>query len=125
MKILLDTHVYLWWLAQSPRLTESAIRKIEAADEVHISAASLWEAAIKTTLGKLDADIDELRSQIAANHFRELQVTMTHAIAFSKLPLLHKDPFDRMLVAQAICEPLRLITADRRLADYSDLVELV
>ncbi len=125
MKILLDTHVYLWWLAQSPRLPEPAIRTIAAADEVYISAASLWEAVIKTNLGKLDADVDELRSQIAANHFRELPLTMTHAIALSKLPLLHKDPFDRMLVAQAISEPLRLITADRRLLAYSDLVELV
>ncbi len=125
MKILLDTHVYLWWLAQSPRLTESAMRRIETAEEVHVSAASLWEAAIKTATGKLEADIDELRLEIAANDFLELPITMEHAVTCSKLPFLHKDPFDRILIAQAVSEPLRLMTAERRLADYTSLVELV
>lgn len=125
MKILLDTHVFLWWLARSARLGERAITQIENADEVHVSVVSLWEAAIKTTTGKLEADIDELRSAISANHFIALPVTMDHVLSFARLPQLHKDSFDRMLVAQAITEPLRLLTADRKLVGYSSVVDLV
>lgn len=124
MKILLDTHIFIWWLMKSPQLGNKAIELIETAEEVHVSAVSLWEAAIKTRTGKLDADVDELRSEIAASHFIELPMTMDHAITYARLPLLHKDPFDRMLVAQAITEPLRLLTADRKLADYTSLVQL-
>jgi PIN domain nuclease of toxin-antitoxin system len=102
-----------------------AIRRIESADEVYVSAASIWEASIKTGTGKLRADIDELHRKIAHNQFIELPVTAQHAVTSSTLPPLHKDPFDRILVAQAISEPLRLLTADRRLGSYSDLVELL
>jgi PIN domain nuclease of toxin-antitoxin system len=125
MKILLDTHVYIWWLMQSPRLAPQAIRRIEGADMVYVSAASIWEASIKTGTGKLRADVDDLQRKIALSQFIELPVTARHAVASAKLPLLHKDPFDRILVAQAISEPLRLLTADRRLASYSDLVDLL
>ncbi len=125
MKILLDTHVYIWWLMRSPKLSMEAIRRIESADEVYVSAASIWEASIKTGTGKLRADIDELHRKIAHNQFIELPVTAQHAGTSSTLPPLHKDPFDRILVAQAISEPLRLLTADRRLGSYSDLVELL
>lgn len=125
MKILLDTHIFIWWLARSPRLSDRAITQIENADEVHVSAISLWEAALKTTTGKLDADIDELSSAISASHFIALPVTMEHALSFARLPQLHKDPFDRMLVAQAVTEPLRLLTADRKLVGYSSVVDLV
>lgn len=125
MKILLDTHVYIWWLMQSPRLGPEAIRRIESADEVYVSAASIWEAAIKTGTGKLKADVEDLRRKIVHSQFIELPVTAQHAVASSALPMLHKDPFDRILVAQAITEPLRLLTADRRLARYSGLVDLM
>ena len=125
MKILLDTHIFIWWLMKSPHLSNKIVNHIATADEVYVSAISLWEAAIKVKTGKLDADIDQLRTAIANNHFIDLPMTMDHALSYSKLPLLHKDPFDRMLVAQAITEPLRLLTADRRLAEYTSLVDLV
>lgn len=125
MQILLDTHVYLWWLANSPRLGQEASEIIATADSVYISSASIWEAAIKTTTGKLEADIDELCEQIHGSGFVELPVTLRHAAASARLPLLHKDPFDRMLVAQAQTEPLHLLTADHKLAAYGSLVRLV
>lgn len=125
MKILLDTHVYIWWLMQSPKLGPEAVRRIDGADEVYVSAASIWEASIKTGTGKLKADVEDLRQKIALSQFIELPVTARHAVTSSTLPLLHKDPFDRILVAQAITEPLRLLTADRRLAAYSDLIDLL
>ena len=125
MKILLDTHIFLWWLMRSPRLGDRAVTQIENADEVHVSTVSLWEAAIKTSTGKLEADIDVLRTAIPASHFISLPVTMDHVLSFARLPQLHKDPFDRMLVAQAITEPLRLLTADRKLVGYSSVVDLV
>ncbi len=125
MKILLDTHIYIWWLMESPRLSDAARRMIGQAEEVHVSTASLWEAAIKTTTGKLEADIEDLRRQVASNNFQILPVTDTHVSSFARLPLIHKDPFDRMLVAQAMAEPLRLITADKRLSQYTSMVELV
>lgn len=125
MKILLDTHIYIWWLMESTRLSEAARRMIRTADEVYVSTASLWEAAIKSTTGKLEADIEDLRLQVERNNFRVLPVDETHVCTVARLPLLHKDPFDRMLVAQALTEPLHLMTGDRRLPQYTSLVELV
>ncbi|MEY3265040.1 MAG: hypothetical protein RL717_2517 [Pseudomonadota bacterium] len=125
MRILLDTHVYLWWLDGAPELSRDAIRMITDADEVYVSAVSIWEAAIKCDLGKLSVDIALLINQIQSNGFQSLAVGMRHAATLSGLPPIHKDPFDRMLIAQALSEPLRLLTADRLLASYSDLVELV
>lgn len=125
MKILLDTHVYIWWLMQAPMLTPDGLRRIEQAEQVFVSAASIWEAGIKVATGKLRADVDELRRKIEESHFVELPVSARHAAASAALPLLHKDPFDRILVAQAVTEPLRLLTADRRLSGYSELVELL
>lgn len=125
MKILLDTHAYIWWLMQAPMLTLDGMRRIEKAEQVFVSAASIWEAGIKVGTGKLRADVDELRRKIGDSHFTELPVSARHAAASAALPLLHKDPFDRILVAQAMTEPLRLLTADRRLAGYSELVELL
>jgi PIN domain nuclease of toxin-antitoxin system len=125
MRLLLDTHIYLWWLQDSPRLSRNAREGIIAAEEVYISSASIWEAAIKAGIGKLHADIDELAAQITTSGFRELPIRAAHAAAVRRLPDLHRDPFDRMLVAQAMCEPLRLMTADDSLRGYSELVELV
>lgn len=119
MRLLLDTHVYLWWLAADPRLSTEATAAIrEPAALVHVSAASIWEAAIKAALGRLDAGDADLVAEIAANGFEELSVSARHAAAAGALPRHHQDPFDRMLVAQATADDLTLVTADRRLEPY-------
>lgn len=125
MRILLDTHIYLWWLQDNPHLSHSARARITAATEVYVSSASIWEASIKVGIGKLDADIDQLVAEIENSGFRELPVSARHAAMVTRLPDLHRDPFDRLLVAQALCEPLRLLTADSILRGYSELVETV
>ena len=125
MRLLLDTHVFLWCVNDDRRLTKAARGLLFGATEIYVSAASIWEAAIKAKLGRLDADVDALVSSIAESGFLDLPVTAKHAAAVTKLPDLHKDPFDRLLIAQAISEPLRFVTADDVLGQYSDLVELV
>ncbi len=125
MRILLDTHLYLWWLADSPRLSETARERIRTADAVYVSSASLWEMAIKINLGKLQANLTEVAEQIHASGFEELPVLAAHAVQLLSLPNLHRDPFDRLLVAQALSEPLHLLTADQVLAGYSPLVVMV
>lgn len=122
MRLLLDTHVYLW-VAVGSRLLKSRTRAlIDAADEVFVSSASIWEIAIKVRLGKLTVDIDALVSAIAESGFTELPVRASHAARVAGLPLHHTDPFDRLLLAQAMSEPLQFLTADRMLPRYSDLV---
>ncbi|MES2823904.1 MAG: type II toxin-antitoxin system VapC family toxin [Pseudomonadota bacterium] len=125
MRILLDTHIYLWWLQDHPKLSAVAREKIISTTEVYVSSASIWEAAIKIAIGKLEADIDELVSNIELSGFIELPVSAKHATQIIRLPDIHRDPFDRMLVAQAMSEPLRLLTADMQIAKYSELVDVV
>ena len=125
MKILLDTHIYLWWLIDAPELSRSARNLLAEADSILVSVVSLWEAGIKWQAGKLPVSPSDLHESLATNNFRALPVTISHALAVAKLPSIHKDPFDRMLVAQAIAEPLHLLTTDRVLAEYSGLVKLV
>lgn len=125
MRLLLDTQIFLWFLADSRRLRPAGRRRIRDADVVFVSAASIWEASIKAALGKLDVDVDELVTQIPASGFVELAVAARHAAAVATLPRLHGDPFDRLIVAQAMTEPLHLLTADEVLAAYSPLVEVV
>lgn len=125
MRILLDTHIYLWWLTDSPKLSSAARKTIETATEVYISSASIWEAGIKIAAGKLEANIDDLIDSIQPNGFIELTISAHHAKQAAQLPDIHRDPFDRMLVAQTLSEPLRLLTADAQVAKYSDLIELV
>lgn len=125
MRILLDTHIYLWWLMDSPKLSQAAKQTIATATEVYISSASIWEAGIKIAAGKLEADIDDLIDGIQANGFKELPITAQHSKQSAQLPDFHRDPFDRMLVAQTLCEPLRLLTADEQIVKYSELVDLV
>ena len=122
MKLLLDTHIYLWWLEDSPALTASARKMIETAEKVYISSASLWESAIKSGIGKLDVNQKELVAGILENGFTELPVRAEHTVALLSLENHHKDPFDRMLIAQALTEPLHLLTADSVLTRYSTLV---
>lgn len=125
MRILLDTHVYLWWLEDHPKLSSEARTLIGDATEVYVSSASIWEASIKAGIGKLDVDVDALVAEIARSGFSELQVSARHAAAVRGLLNIHNDPFDRILIAQAICEPLRFLTHDGKLKGYSELVEIV
>jgi PIN domain nuclease of toxin-antitoxin system len=125
MRLLLDTHIFLWAVAGSAKLKPAARRTIESAEQVFVSAASIWEVAIKARLGKIKADPDELAEAIAASGFSEMPILSVHAAGVVRLPLHHNDPFDRLLIAQALAEPLKLLTADAVLAQYSDLVMLV
>ena len=125
MRLLLDTHVFLWCIKDDKRLTQAARALLASATEIYVSSTSIWEAAIKVKLGKLDVNIDALVSSIADSGFLELPITAKHAAAVSRLPDVHSDPFDRLLIAQAISEPLRFLTADDVLGQYSDLVELI
>jgi PIN domain nuclease of toxin-antitoxin system len=125
MRLLLDTHIFLWAVSGSPLLRAPARRLIESADEVYVSAASIWEIAIKARLGKIEADPHELTAAIEPSGFLELPVRAAHAAGVKQLELHHSDPFDRLLIAQALSEPLKLLTVDEILAKYSDLVVVV
>jgi PIN domain nuclease of toxin-antitoxin system len=122
MRMLLDTHIFLWAVTGSKRLAPDARRLLEAADYVHVSAASIWEIAIKARLGRIDADPRALAEIIEPSGFLKLPVKAAHAAVVAELPAHHGDPFDRLLIAQAMVEPLRLVTSDAALARYSDLV---
>ena len=125
MRLLLDTHVYLWSVMDDRKLTKAARKLILEAEEVYVSSASIWEASIKVGLGKLEANIDMLVSEIEASGYLELPVRAVHAALVRNLPDIHRDPFDRLLVAQAMSEPLRLVTSDGHLSKYTDLVTTV
>jgi len=125
MRLLLDTHVFLWAVSGSPLLKPAARRAIESAEQAYVSAASIWEIAIKAGLGKIDADPVELAAAIGASGFIELPVHAVHAAGVARFVRHHNDPFDRLLIAQALAEPLRLMTADAMLARYGDIVMLV
>lgn len=121
MRLLLDTHVLLWAVANDPRLTETQARAISE-EEIHLSAASVWEIGIKRAIGKLDVP-DEIFDIAVDAGCRPLPISWAHAQAAAALPLHHADPFDRMLVAQARHEGLRLASSDPRLTAYDvDLV---
>ncbi len=122
MRILLDTHIALWVMAGSNRI--SSIRDVILADEndIYISTASWWELAIKIGVGKFEGNLPEIRVAAKKSGFIELPVTGDHTESVLNLPPVHKDPFDRMLIAQAISEPMRLITADGKLESYSELI---
>ncbi len=122
MRLLLDTQVFVWATIDSPRLSEEARAVLRAASEIHVSAASIWEIAIKARLGKIDADPFRMVHAIEESGFLELAVTARHAAGVERLPAHHQDPFDRLLVAQAVAEPLRLVSADAIIARYTDLV---
>ena len=125
MRLLLDTNALLWTLAGAPRIAPVSEMILSPHTEVFVSAASFWEIAIKSSIGKLAFDVREIRSASIASGFTELPVIGFHCEELAKLPLLHRDPFDRMIVAQAISEPMRLLTGDTQLADYTQLVQLI
>jgi PIN domain nuclease of toxin-antitoxin system len=122
MKLLVDTHIVYWQFYEPKRLPERARELIIGAEAVFVSSASIWEIAIKVKLGKLKADPKRLLERIDASGMRELPVFSRHTVLVSDLPLLHSDPFDRLLIAQAMSEPLHLLTTDSRLKQYSELV---
>ncbi|MCT9928874.1 type II toxin-antitoxin system VapC family toxin [Planotetraspora sp. A-T 1434] len=115
--MLLDTHVVLWWLTNDPTLADEIKEAIDEEPQVFVSSATLWEVAIKQSMGKLAAP-DDLVERIADSGFRELPVRFGHAIELGRLPLLHRDPFDRLLIAQARCERLFLVTRDGHIPKY-------
>ena len=117
MRLLLDSHVVLWWLAGDERLSESSRQAIEAADHVAVSVVSLWELGIKKALGKLSFP-DDLPDQVVYSGFEWLPIAVEHARVAPSLPAHHGDPFDRMLIAQALAEQLTIVTADRHFTDY-------
>ncbi|GAB7548622.1 type II toxin-antitoxin system VapC family toxin [Cupriavidus ulmosensis] len=128
MKLLLDTHLLLWAAGAPERLSGTARALLEAADnELFFSAASLWEIAIKRGLGRADfqADARLLRRGLLDNGYSELPVASEHAVAIDGLPPIHKDPFDRILVAQATIEGITLLTADALVGQYPGPVRLV
>lgn len=127
VRILLDTHVFIWAVTDSRRLSKDARNTISEATEVFVSAASIWEIAIKSAIGKITADPEEMARAIVASGFVELPIAAAHAAQVARLPLLnnHKDPFDRLLVAQSIVEPLVLLTADPKVAAYGGLIRAV
>ena len=118
MNLLLDTQVLVWCLAADRRLRNAARQAIEDdGNRVWVSAASAWEIEIKAALGKLRVP-DDLLTQMTAIRFDELPVRIKHALFLRRLPALHRDPFDRILIAQALCEGLTLVTADPVLREY-------
>jgi PIN domain nuclease of toxin-antitoxin system len=125
LRLLLDTHILLWWLANSPALPEQARQLIANAENtVFVSAVSLWEIWLKHSLGKLrlPADFEE---RLAGESFENLPLMAAHAREVAFLPWRHRDPFDRMLIAQARIASLRFVTADEIAAAYDDVVLLV
>ena len=128
MRLLLDTHLLLWAAEEPTRLSDAA-RKLmnNGGNDLMFSAASFWEIAIKRGLGRNDFRMDPrlLRRGLLDNDYTELQVGSDHAIAIESLPLLHKDPFDRILIAQAIVEGITLLTADPLIAQYAGPIRRV
>jgi PIN domain nuclease of toxin-antitoxin system len=121
MKLLLDTHAFLWFVTGDPRLSRRARRTIESDDaEPLLSAASVWEMAIKVSLGRLvlPTPVDEYIDEKRAEGFGMLSIDWPHAAAVEKLPFLHRDPFDRLLAAQALTERLSLVSADPVFREY-------
>ncbi len=125
MNLLLDTHFLLWIANGDTRLTPKAKKVISAADAVYMSAASLWEISIKVGIGKLNVDIEALADCLVTAGLVELPVTIAHSKTLKTLPNHHRDPFDRMLVAQAMTEPMHLLTVDAALVAYGPWVKLV
>lgn len=128
MRLLLDTHVLLWTVAESRKLSSAARALISEPDnELSFSSVSLWEVAIKAERGRDDfrIDVSSLRRSLFDNEYAELPMTGAHAVVVGSLPPIHRDPFDRMLVAQAIMEGLTLVTSDPAVAKYPGPIRLV
>ncbi len=128
MRLLLDTHILLWAVGMSGRLSTATRQMLETPDnEVYYSAANLWEIAIKSRLRRTDFPVDpeQLLAALPAMDFTELPITARHAAAVARLPSLHRDPFDRLLIAQSQVEPMILLTNDELLVQYGASVKLI
>ena len=128
MRLLIDTHILLWAIAEPRRIRKPVRTRLESPrNEVLFSAASIWEVTIKQQVGRMSLSVttEDLVTAALEMGFVELPVTAAHAARVARLPLHHRDPFDRLLVSQAVAEPARLLTVDSVLGQYSELVELV
>lgn len=126
LRFLLDTHVLLWLLAEPARVPRSVREMISGARaEAYFSLVSIWEVAIKHSLGRLQISASTVAAHLQADGFRGLDVKLEHLAVVESLPWLHRDPFDRMLVAQSAIEPMTLLTADHRLAAYGTPVRVI
>ncbi len=122
MRLLLDTHLLVWWFVDR-RISRRATELIrDPANQLYASAASVWEVAIKAALGKIEVKPDALLAGLRDGGFQELAVSSRHATQVGLLPLHHRDPFDRLLVSQSLCESMSLLTDDRVLAVYGPTV---
>lgn len=122
MRLLVDTHALLWWREDSPQLSQRARREIaDSNNEICVSVATLWEIILKRSAGKLNFP-DDLQQILQEESFALIPIGLQHLRTIERLPFLHKDPFDRMLVAQAIAEGMPLITNDRALTRYGAAV---
>jgi len=123
MKLLLDTHIFIWWVDEPEKLSAAAISALEdEANELLLNVASVWEMQIKIQLGKLKLSLplkELVNNQQDANDLRVSPVALTHVLALDSLPFRHKDPFDRLLIAQCIAEGLTIVTADSQFSAYS------
>ncbi|WP_326684736.1 type II toxin-antitoxin system VapC family toxin [Streptomyces microflavus] len=117
MRLLLDTHVILWWLEDSDELSDRVKDLLDTEPTVHLSAVSAWEIAIKQSLGKLDGP-DDLAERVRDSQFTSLPITAGHGMRAGRLPALHRDTFDRILVAQAQIEGMTVVTRDKWIPQY-------
>ncbi len=127
-RLLLDTHLVLWWLNGDPRLPQPVVERVQAPEaEVFVSQASLWEMAIKLSIGRLHVDLPELERQVTLQGFRWLPISNAHVLAVADLPTdgVHRDPFDRLLVCQSRVEPMLLLSVDSQLGSYGSTVIVV
>ena len=122
MRLLVDTHLLIWWLAGKSLPARAAELIRDPANQIYASAASVWEVAIKVSLGKIRIDPDEFVAALRESGFQELSVTVRHASRVAELPKHHRDPFDRLLVAQSLVEAMLLLTQDQPLAAYGPSV---
>lgn len=127
MKILLDTHIIIWLVKTPEQLSQSTLDTLaNNNNDLYYSLASIWELAIKSSIGRIQLDISILLKMLQQNNIESLPIKENHIIKVKELPMLHKDPFDRLLIAQAICENLQLFTRNKLLQEYSKkLVKLV
>lgn len=119
MRLLLDTHALLWWLNDDVKLGNHARGLIgDPENDVLVSAVSLWEITVKLRIGKLDADLDEILAILPDQGFDRLDITDAHLVALAALPLHHRDPFDHLLMAQAVAEGAHFVSQDQHVALY-------
>ena len=127
-RLLLDTHLLLWWLSGNPQLPQAVVERVQAPEaEVFVSQASLWEMAIKVSIGRLQLDLPELERQVPLQGFRWLPISNAHVLAVADLETdgVHRDPFDRLLVCQSRVEPMLLLTVDSQLRSFGTTVIVI